>query len=126
MLLSFLNKDTISVAQQTGNNNNSAASSMHIIPSNATGNTKFDNIPVRHCILPVMDKTTPRVSLIEKMCKRTLSSSEKEQLNDINQLFQPYPTYSPFLTRQHLTLLSKLSQSQSFLFYFFQYINFIF
>ncbi|CAF1064755.1 unnamed protein product [Rotaria sp. Silwood1] len=108
MLLSFLNKDPISAAQQQGNNNNSADSPMHLIQSNTTGNTKFDNIPVRHCILPVTDKIKPRVSLIEPMCNRTLSSNEKELLNDINQLFLPDATYSPMLTRQHLMLLISL------------------
>ncbi|CAF0958555.1 unnamed protein product [Rotaria sordida] len=108
MLLSFLNKDPISAAQQTGNNNNFADSSIHMVQSNATNNMKFDNIPVRHCILPVLDKMKPRVNLIESMCKRTLSSDEKEFLNDINQLFRPDATYSPMLTRQHLMFLISL------------------
>ncbi|CAF0900803.1 unnamed protein product [Rotaria sordida] len=108
MLLSFLNKDPISAAQQTGNNNNFADSSIHMVQSNATNNMKFDNIPVRHCILPVLDKMKPRVNLIEPMCKRTLSSDEKELLNDINQLFRPDATYSPMLTRQHLMFLISL------------------
>jgi hypothetical protein len=41
------------------------------------------------------------------MCNRKLTSNEKEQLNDINQLFLPNATYSPMLNREHLTLLSK-------------------
>jgi hypothetical protein len=104
MLLSFLNKDPISVAQQTANNNNSTDSSMHLISSNI----KFDNIPARKCILPVIDKIKPRVNLIEQMCNRTLNSNEKEQLKEINLLFQPDASYSPMLTSEHLILLSKL------------------
>jgi hypothetical protein len=107
MLLSFLNKDPISAAQQTGNNNNFADSTMHIVSSNTNINTKFDHIPARKCILPELDKSKPRVNLIEKMCNRTLNSNEKEQLEDINVLFQPDASYSPMLTREHLILLSK-------------------
>lgn len=107
MLLSFLNKDPISAAQQTGNSNNFADSPMHIIQSDTASSTKFDNIPTRHCILPVLDKMKPRVNLIVQMCNRTLTPEEKEQLNDIEQLFRPDATYSPMLTRQHITLLSK-------------------
>jgi len=105
MLLSFLNKDPISAAQQTANtNNNSTDSSIHMISSNI----KVDNIPARQCILPIIDKTKPRVNLIEQMCNRTLNSKEKEQLQDINVLFQPDATYSPMLTREHLMFLSKI------------------
>ncbi len=100
MLLSFLNKDPISAAQQSG----SADSPMHIIPST---NTKLDHVPVRQCILPKIDKTKPRVNLIEQMCNRKLNSNEKEQLEDIKVLLQPDASYSPMLTREHLTLLSK-------------------
>jgi hypothetical protein len=103
MLLSFLNKDPISAAQQTGNNNHFPDSSMHLIPSN----TEFDHIPARQCILPVLDKIKPRINLIEQMCNRTLNSDEKEQLNDINVLFQPDASYSPMITQEHLVLLSK-------------------
>ncbi|CAF3446102.1 unnamed protein product [Rotaria socialis] len=108
MLLSFLNKDPISAAQQTGNNNNFVDSPMHIIQTETASSTKFDNIPTRHCILPVMDKMKPRVNLIEQKCNRTLTPAEKEQLNDIHQLFRPDATYSPMLTREHLTLLISL------------------
>jgi hypothetical protein len=107
MLLSFMNKDPISVAQQTGSSNNFADSSMHMISSNATSNTKLDTTPVRQCILPVMDKLKPRIDLIEQNCNRPLTANEKEQLNDINQLFKPNATYSPMLTREHLMLLSE-------------------
>jgi hypothetical protein len=101
MLLSFLNKDPISEAQQTGNNNHFPDSNMHAIPS------KTNTTPARRCILPELDKTKPRINLIEQMCNRKLNSNEKEQLEDINVLFQPNASYSPMLTREHLTLLSK-------------------
>jgi hypothetical protein len=104
MLLSFLNKDPISAAQQTTNNNNS----INMISSNTNNKTKLNNIPARECILPVMDKIKPRINLIEQMCNRTLNSNEKELLNDINVLFEPNASYSPMLTREHLMLLSKL------------------
>lgn len=107
MLLSFLNKDPISAAQQTGLNNHFAESSMHTIPSNTNSNTKLDKVPARQCILPQIDKTKARIDLIEQMCNRTLNSNEKEQLNDINQLFVPSASYSPMITREHLMLLSK-------------------
>ncbi len=99
MLLSFLNKDPISAAQQSGNNNTFAESSMHTMPSKTT--------PARSCILPIMTKTKPRVNLIEQMCNRQLNPKEKEQLEDISVLLQPNAAYSPMLTREHLTLLSK-------------------
>jgi hypothetical protein len=107
MLLSFLNKDPISVAQQTGTSNNFAGSSMHMISSDTNSNNKWDKIPSRKCILPIIDKIKPRVNIIEQMCNRPLTGDEKEQLNDINQLFRPDPMYSPMLTRDHLILLSK-------------------
>ena len=107
MLLSFMNKDPISVAQQTGNNNNnSTESTMHIVSSNTNDNTKLDKVPARQCILPIIDKIKPRINLIEQMCNRTLNTNEKELLNDINVLFQPNPSYSPMLTREHVILLS--------------------
>ena len=107
MFLSFMNKDPISMAQQTGNNNNFADSPMHIIPSGTNDSTKLAQVPARHCILPTIDKTKPRVNLIEQMCTRTLNSNEKEQLSDIDVLFQPNASYSPMITREHLTLLSR-------------------
>lgn len=108
MLLSFLNKDPISAAQQTANmNNNFSNSSMHTIPEHTNSNTKLNNIPARENIIPIMDKVKPRVDLIEQLCNRTLSTNEKELLNDINILFQPNPSYSPMLTREHVVLLSK-------------------
>jgi hypothetical protein len=108
MLLSFLNKDPISAAQQTSNSsNNFSDSSIHNIPPHTNNNTKLNNIPARGDILRAPDKAKPRVDLIEQMCNRTLNSDEKEQLNDINVLFQPNSSYSPMLTREHIMLLSK-------------------
>ena len=107
MLLSFLNKDPISAAQQTANNNNFVNSNIHMIPSQSNSHTKLDHVPARKCIFPKIDKTIPRISLLEQMCNRTLTNQEKEQLQDINVLFQPDASYSPMLTREHVTLLSK-------------------
>ncbi|CAF3873748.1 unnamed protein product [Adineta steineri] len=109
MLLSFMNKDPISAAQQQqGFNNNFAESSMHTMSSTANNNTKLDKTPARKSILPVIDKLKLRASVIEQKCNRTLNANEKEQLNDIDQLFRPDATYSPMLTREHLMLLISL------------------
>ncbi|UJR31185.1 hypothetical protein I4U23_018692 [Adineta vaga] len=108
MLLSFLNKDPISIAQQNGTNNTFADSSMHIIPSTTNSNTKLDHIPARHCILPTMDKLKPRVDLIEGKCNRSLTVNEKEQLKDIDHLLRPDGNSSPLLTRDHFMLLISL------------------
>ena len=108
MLLSFLNKDPISIAQQTGTNNTFADTSMHVMPSATNSNTKLDKVPARHCILPTMDKLTSRVDLIEQKCNRTLTSNEKEQLKEIDQLLRPDGNSSPLLTRNHITLLSRM------------------
>lgn len=107
--MSFLNKDPISIAQQTGNHNtNSNDSSIHMVPTKiATNENKFDQIPARHYILPVMDKVKARVSLIESMCQKPLNQHEKELLNDIQQLFQPDAACSPLLNVEHIKLLSK-------------------
>lgn len=107
MLLSFLNKDPISVAQQTGNNNmNSPDSDMHIVSSNTNANTKLENIPARKCILPIIDKTKLQINTIEQIINRTLSTKEKDLLKDVYVLFEPNPSYSPMLTQEHLILLS--------------------
>lgn len=106
MLLSFLNKDPISAAQKTANNN-FVDSNIHMVPSQSTSHTKLDRVPARKCIFPQIDKSISRVSLLQQMCNRTLTNEEKEQLQDINVLFQPDATYSPMLTREHVTLLSK-------------------
>ncbi|CAF1009481.1 unnamed protein product [Adineta ricciae] len=108
MLLSFLNKDPISIAQQTGTNNTFADTSVHVMPSATNSNTKLDKVPARHCILPTMDKLTPRVDLIEQKCNRTLSVNEKEQLKEIDQLLRPDGNSSPLLTRSHIALLISL------------------
>jgi len=115
MLLSFLNKDPISAAQQTGNSNmNSPDSDMHIVSSNANVNTKLENIPARKCILSTIDKTKLQVNSIEQMCNRTLSTKEKDLLKDISVLFDPNPSYSPMLTREHLILLSMFFEIERF------------
>jgi hypothetical protein len=111
MLLSFLNKDPISAAQQTGSNNTFVNPSMHISQSGATSNTRLDGVPARHCILPIMDKLQPRVNLIEQKCNRPLAVKEKERLNEIDQLLRPDGISSPLITREHLMLLSKPSFS---------------
>lgn len=116
MLLSFLNKDPISAAQQSGNtNNNFAESGMHMVSSTANSQTKLDQIPARHCILPVLNKMQPRVTLIEQMSSRTLTAKEKELLADIHQLFRPDATYSPMLTADHLKLLSQFTSTMKHL-----------
>ena len=108
MLLSFLNKDPISAAQQSGNtNNNFTESSMHMIPSTANSQSKLDQIPARQSILPALNKMQPRVTLIEQMSKRTMTAKEKELLADIHQLFRPDASYSPMLTADHVKLLSQ-------------------
>ncbi|CAF4357146.1 unnamed protein product, partial [Adineta steineri] len=81
---------------------------MHTMSSTANNNTKLDKTPARKSILPVIDKLKLRVSVIEQKCNRTLNANEKEQLNDIDQLFRPDATYSPMLTREHLMLLISL------------------
>ena len=86
MLLSFLNKDPISAAQHSGLNNNFPDSPMHTMPSDTNSNTHLDKVPARQCILPLIDKIKSRITQIEQICNRTLTSNEKEQLNDINQL----------------------------------------
>lgn len=109
MLLSFLNKDPISVAQQTGNNNmNSPDSDMHIVSSNTNANTKLENIPARKCILPIIDKTKLQINTIEQIINRTLLTKEKDLLKDVYVLFEPNPSYSPMLTQEHLILLISL------------------
>ena len=80
---------------------------MHMIPSQANSHTKLDHVPARQCILPKLDKTTGRIALLEQMCNRPLTAKEKELLQDVNILFQPNASYSPMLTREHVTLLSK-------------------
>ena len=56
MLLSFLNKDPISASQQAGNNNDFVDSSVHTVSSNIPDGTEFNKIPIRSCILPVLNK----------------------------------------------------------------------
>jgi hypothetical protein len=108
MLLSFLNKDPISAVQQSGNVNHDFSSTSSNTNSSAlsTDSNIVDNSPVRHCILPVVNKMETRVTSIESMCQRTLTTKEKEQLNDIQQLFRIDATYSPMLTIDHVKLLS--------------------
>ena len=114
MLLSFLNKDPISAAQQSGNNH-FADAPVHVLPSQTNANAKLAHVPARQTILPKIDKTKPRVNLIEQMCNRTLNAKETERLEDIKVLTQPDASYSPMLTREHLTLLSKSTESRSWI-----------
>lgn len=109
MLLSFLNKDPISMAQRSGTTNDNTASnvSMHMINSTTSNN----QTSARQNILPVMNKNEERIPLIERLSNRSLSQDEKELLNEIQVLFRSDATYSPILNKKHLTLLGNFSVS---------------
>lgn len=101
--MSFLNKDPISVAQQSGTtNNNAPESSMHMVESKVK-----DSIPARQCILPAINKMEKRIPRILTMSNRPLTTIEKERLDEIQQLFDPNASYSPMLNVDHVKLLSK-------------------
>lgn len=106
MLLSFMNKDPISAAQQSGMNNSFVDSPVHNVQAAANSNTKLDRVPARQCILPAIDKLQPRVNLIEQKCSRPLTANEKEQLKEIDQLLRPDGISSPLINAEHIKLLS--------------------
>ncbi|CAF0844096.1 unnamed protein product [Didymodactylos carnosus] len=105
MLLSFLNNDPISVAQEnaTHSSNNQTADNVHMVNSSVPSNAKRT---VRKSILSKTDITVDKIDTIKRLCKRSFNKHEIELLDDIRETFLPTTNYSPMLTKEHISLMS--------------------